>query len=168
MSKQCDNKSVGIIIHGVKGFVVILRANYPVAYAMVAGHLDGDNFKDAAKKESREEAGITINTLELKHSEKFPNSCKRGGGGWHEWQFFEATNWHGELKAGSDAKKAFWKTPDELKKLELRTLQFAKKYNVPVDDVARLTPLVVEDPEWQENPGLEPVWVVALEKIGIL
>ena len=167
MANQCDNKSVGIIIRGIKGFVVILRENYPVAYAMVAGHLDGDSFEDAAKKEAQEEAGITVGTLELKHAEKFPNQCGRPGS-WHEWQFFEATKWHGELKAGSDAKKAFWKTPNELKKLELRTLKFAKKYNVPMDDVARLTPLVVEDPEWQKNPGLEPVWVVALEKIGIL
>ena len=44
MAKQCDNKSVGVIIRRGGDFAVILRKNYPIAYAFIAGHLDKSCF----------------------------------------------------------------------------------------------------------------------------
>ncbi len=167
MPKICDNKSVGVIIRKGDAFAIITRKNYPVAYAPVAGHVDGDTFKDAAIKEAGEEVGICVEMLEKKLQETFPNPCKRECGSWHEWQVFEATKWSGELHASSDAKDARWVSRAELLALVDRTLYFEKKLGIPVSDLAKSTPSFVEDSLWQENPGLEPVWVVIFEKMKI-
>jgi len=168
MSKSCDNKSVGVIIKNADGkFAVIKRKNYPVAYAFVAGHLDGDTPEDAAVKEADEEVGIKVKSLEKKLEDKFQNPCKREGGSWHEWHIFEANEWSGELKAGSDAKDAHWLSSGELKTLADRTHLFLEKSGIPLEELNRITALVSDNPEWQEEPGLEPVWVVMLEKMNI-
>ena len=168
MLNVCDNKSVGVIIKKDDTFAVIKRRNYPVAYAFVAGHLDGDTFEDAAKKEALEEVRISVEELSLKLDEQFPNPCKRDGGDGHHWQVFEAVKWSGELQSGSDAKEAFWVTPEELRALADVTFAHAKKKNIPPEKFPESTPLFVEDEEWQKDPGLEPVWVVMLKKIGVL
>jgi len=168
MGKLCDNKSVGVIIRDNDTFAVIERKNFPVAYAFVAGHLDGDICEDAARKEANEEVGIRIDSLEKKLQEKYFNSCKREGGSWHEWCVYEATQWSGTLRAASDAATAQFMTLDELEKLEKRTEYISEKLGIPIDDLENSTPKFAEDPEWIEKPGLEPVWVVMLCKIGIL
>lgn len=168
MPKICDNKSVGIIIRQGDKFAMIQRKNFPEAYAFVAGHLDHDTFEKAAVKEAKEEADITVFSLKKKLEEKFYNPCQRENGLWHEWQVFEALKWAGELKSGSDAKETFWATRDDLVRLAERTLYFSTKLDMPFEDLTRFVPAVTSDPEWQKNPGLEPIWLVMLHKIGIL
>lgn len=168
MTKICDNKSVGIIIRQGDKFAMIKRKNFPVAYAFVAGHLDSDTFEKAAVKESKEEADITVFSLKKKLEDKFYNPCRRENGSWHDWQVFEADRWAGELKSGSDAKEAFWATRDDLVKLAERTLYFSTKLDIPLEDLAQFIPAVTKDSEWQKDPGLEPVWLVMLRKIGVL
>jgi len=164
----CDNKSVGVIIKDRSKFAVIKRKNYPVAYAFVAGHLDGMTPEEAAKTEAQEESNITVHALKEVLHERFENPCKRTGGSWHEWYVFDAADWSGNLKAGSDAKEARWISHDELYTLAERTHSFSEKFNIPFSKISTLTEKVVGDSEWQESPGLEPVWVVLLERIGIL
>ena len=167
MAKRCDNKSVGVIIRRSDTFAVIKRKNFPVSYAFVAGHCDGDTYEDAAMKETLEEAGIRVSVLEKKLDGIYKNPCKRDGGDGHHWQIFEAIEWDGELRAGSDAKEAFWVSLEELKRLQYRTEEVAKKLGVLVGDF-QATERIVNDPDWQEEPGLEPIWVVMLQELGIL
>lgn len=168
MSKVCDNKSVGIIIRKGDDFAVILRKNYPVAYAFIAGHLDGDTFEVSAVKEAREEGTIIITELKEKLAEKYHNSCKREGGSWHEWKIFEATKWSGELKASSDAKEAYWKSRAELRDLADRTIYFSDKLGIPLEKISELDAALNKNPEWIKNPGLETVWLLLLRSVGIL
>jgi len=168
MTKKCDNKSVGVIIRRGDKFVMIKRKNFPVAYAFVAGHLDGDLFEKAAVKEAKEEGNIEILSLDKKFEGKFHNPCKREGGLWHKWQVFETNKWQGELQSGSDAKEAFWASREDLRRLAERTIYFSVKLETQIEDLSQFIPAVTNDPEWQKDPGLEPVWYIMLKKIGIL
>ncbi|MBI2047851.1 MAG: NUDIX hydrolase [Parcubacteria group bacterium] len=167
---QCDKKSVGIVIKKGRNFVVILRKNYPISYAFVAGHLDGDTSRQAAIKESIQEANVSIDSLKHLWSGTFSNPCKRDGGGFHEWSVWEAVKWHGEVEAGDDAKEAFILSPQKVHALIKRTRSFEKRSGIPLTkkNVDAFTKYVVDDSDWQKDPGLEPVWVLMLEKIGIL
>jgi 8-oxo-dGTP pyrophosphatase MutT (NUDIX family) len=174
-AKTCDNKSVGQIIKKGDAFVVIERRNYPQAYALVAGHCDGESFGDAAIKEAREEANITIEENEPVWQGRIDNPCKREGGSFHDWLIFEAKKWSGELKAGDDAKRFFLCSPEELGKLAARTEYFAEKYGVSPLQVGKLTLRIFgnpakknTDPEWAAYPGLEPVWYFILKQIHVL
>ncbi len=175
MTKICDNKSVGQIIKKGADFVVIERHNYPQAYALVAGHCDGDNYEAAAKKESQEEANVVIEENALVWHGRIDNPCKREGGSSHDWQVFEAKKWHGELKAGDDAKRFFLCSPAELAKLASRTEYFAEKYGVSPLQVGKLTLKIFGNPakkntdlEWVAYPGLEPVWYFILKQLRVL
>ena len=175
MTKICDNKSVGQIIKKGHSFVVIERHNYPQAFAFVAGHCDGDNFANAATKESREEAGVEIIKNKLVWSGKIDNPCKREGGSFHDWEIFEAESWHGDLVPGDDAKRFFLGSLDNLKKLGARTDYFAKKYGINYEKVGELTLKIfgspterITDPEWVAEPGLEPVWYFILKQIDTI
>lgn len=167
MAHRCDNTSVGVIIRQGLEFALIKRKNFPVAYAFVAGHCDGDTFKDAAVKEAIEEAGIRVTSLEEKLNKSYANPCKRDGGIGHHWVLFDALEWDGKLQASSDAKEAFWVSLGELKRLVERTEAVAKKLGVSVGDF-QATETIVSDPEWEKEPGLEPVWVIMLREIGIV
>lgn len=170
MSKNCDNKSVGVIIKKGPQFALIKRINFPVAYAFVAGHCDGETFEKQAVAEALEEGGITVTKLEKRLHERFKNPCKRDGGLGHEWTVFEATEWSGELKASSDAKEALWVSSDKLTRLARRSDSFLIKHSFTPHrfDLAKATRTLDADHDWQENPGLELVWLLMLRKIGIL
>lgn len=175
MSKQCDNKSAGEIIRDAHGIVLIERLNYPRSFALPAGHLDGDDFASCAIRETREEVGITIEKNKKVWGGVIDNPCKREGGSRHEWVVFEAQAWHGPLKEGSDAKRAFWADEVTLKHLTGRTEYFLEKYSLRPEQVGDLTIKIFGDPqmpkidlEWQENPGLEPVWYFILKKLDII
>lgn len=168
MAKICDNKSVGIIIKKDNLFAIIKRKNYPVSYAFVAGHLDGGTARQMAIIETAEEASINVDELELRLEETFSNPCKRDGGSWHEWVVWEAVKWHGDLTAGSDAKEAFFVSPEELRALADKTRSFSKQIGIPINNIKQFTEAVVNTTEWKKEPGLEPVWVLILNKIGIL
>ena len=170
MAKTCDNKSVGVIIRDGELFGLIKRINYPISYAFVAGHLDGETAERQAKNEAQEEAGITILELrELLHK-AYKNPCKRDGGNGHEWTVFEATKWEGVLRASSDAKEAFWVKPEDLKKLIDRTYSFLGTKGIDLKDsnVDRATVALATDAEWLKNPGIEPVWCLMLKEIGMM
>lgn len=170
MAKICDNKNAGMVIARAKKFVVIERRNYPEAYALPAGHLDGDSFRVAAIREVKEEVGLAVvSTLGL-YSGTIDNPCKRENGSEHSWEVYQACNWSGELKAGDDAKKATWMSLDDLRTLAKRTEYFSRhKYQIPWYEVGALVRAIFgdpqnknTDPEWKEQMGLEPVWYYIL------
>ena len=175
MDKQCDNTSSGIIFEKDKKILLIKRFNYPEAIALPAGHLDGDAPEENAEKESEEEVGLLVRDLLMVWRGNINNQCKRENGNHHLWFVFRAIDWNGELKAGSDAKEAFWASTKELNAFARRTEDFMKKYNVPYHDVGRLTFAIFgdpekknTDPEWKENMGLEPTWYKILKELKII
>ncbi|MDP3726561.1 MAG: NUDIX hydrolase [bacterium] len=177
MAKICDNTSVGQIIRSGKKFVVIERANYPEAYALPAGHVDGDpSFTEAMIREIREEAGLSVEENQSVFKEDLDNPCKRMGGTHHLWEVYEAVRWSGTLKAGSDAKRARWFSPEDLKRVANRTEYFMEKYKIPYDQMGKLTVAIfgknpedkATDPEWKEEMGLEPVWYYILKKVAVI
>lgn len=173
MPKLCDNKSAGMIVPLWEHLLMIERRNYPEAYALPAGHLDGDTFPVGAVRECREEVGLEIPTkdIQLVFSTPVTNPCKREGGSWHEWEVYRllglpATT---EIKEGSDAKKAFWASKVDWQRWARRTEYFMKKYNCRWTDVGTLTTKIFgdpkdkkTDPEWLAEMGLEPVWYFIL------
>src|SRR3989344_90684 len=167
MPKTCDNKSVGVIIRHGNSLLLIKRKNFPVSFAFVAGHLDGDTFEDAAKKEALEEVRIAISELKELWGGTLMNPCKRDDGRGHEWKVFEAAKWDGTPQAGSDAKETFWASPEELGALRDKSIVFLKKHGFLTHnfDLRKATIKIAADEEWQKNPGLELVWCFMLQKM---
>ncbi|QQG46169.1 MAG: NUDIX hydrolase [Candidatus Niyogibacteria bacterium] len=177
MAKIRDNTSVGEIIRDGEKIVVIERANYPESFALPAGHVDGDpNFISAVTRELEEEVGLRVDKNNIVFEEDIDNPCKREGGTHHLWKVYEALNWSGELRAGSDAKKAVWFSKDDLQKIAARTEYFMKKYGISYDKVGKLTVAIfgknpaekATDQEWKQEMGLEPVWYYILKKLGLI
>lgn len=175
MPKICDNKSVGCIVEEDGRFAMIFRKNYPQAWAMIAGHVDDHGTpRDAARAEAREEGKLDLGRfVELPFGRIIDNPCKRDGGTHHEWHVFEVYDWAGTLTASSDAKRAEWKSQEELLGLAARTEYFMQKHTIQFEEVGRLTTAIFgafkepnTDLEWLENPGLEPVWYYILKKLG--
>jgi ADP-ribose pyrophosphatase YjhB (NUDIX family) len=177
MAKICDNGSVGEIIERGGKFAIVERGNYPEAYACPAGHVDGDaDWNEGVKRECREEVGLDILEDVLVFEEEIDNPCKREGGSHHFWRVYRASSFGGELKAGDDAKKASWKTLEELRILAARTEYFMAKFGISYEKVGALTKAVFgenpeekkTDPEWKAEMGLEPVWYYILKKSNII
>lgn len=166
MTKLCDHASVGlIVVNDAQEVLLIERKNYPQAIALPAGHLDGDTFEEGLLRETREEVGIDVIHYKLLLSARFNNPCKRIDGSYHDWKVYKATQWQGNVQAGSDAKRAFWALPDQLRKHALRTEYFVRKYKIRSFRLGSLTEAIFgnsmnpkTDSEWIETPGLEPVW----------
>ena len=57
MSAKCDHTSVGILVWKEEKLLLIERKNFPFGFAPPAGHLDGDTYEEAAKRELLEETG---------------------------------------------------------------------------------------------------------------
>lgn len=166
MAKVCDNKSAGVLVKKDGAILIIERKRGSAGFALPAGHLDGDSFREAAFRELREETGIDAQTMEHLLSAELPNPCRRQGGSRHQWQIFRAEKWQGELKRAEDeTKSAEWASRERLRNLALRTEEFAKKHKLPLSDLAALTPALSNDPEWQSSPGLEPVWYLFLKRL---
>lgn len=175
MPKKCDNKSVGVIVERDGEFAMIFRKNYPVAWAMIAGHVDKHGSpRDAIMAEANEEGRLNIKrSAKVFEEQRIDNPCKRENGLHHHWFVFEALDWSGNLQPSSDAKLAEWKTREQLHWLAARTEYFMRKFGIPYQEVGRLTQAIHghhnapnEDPEWTENPGLEAVWYYILKHLG--
>lgn len=174
---------MGVIAEEDGRFAMIFRKNYPEAWAMIAGHIDqhGEPGEDilfqarkAALAEAEEEGGLKLGRfVRVFSQEEVPNPCKRDGGTHHQWFVFEAYDWTGILRPASDATKAERVSHDGLVELARRTEYLAKKYGKSPMDIAGLTHAIfgdpkakTTDPEWLENPGLEPVWYYILKMLN--
>ncbi|OGC51393.1 hypothetical protein A2982_03625 [candidate division WWE3 bacterium RIFCSPLOWO2_01_FULL_39_13] len=153
--KNCDNKSVGMLIWKDDKLLLIERMKFPFGFAVPAGHVDDHgSFEDAAKEEVQEEVGFEVTNLKLITEGRKENICRRPGGSWHYWKIYQVET-KGEIKRSEDeTKQAGWFSIDQIRVLTQRT----KKY------------LNGEIPEkkWQESPGLEPVWLEWFNELNIL
>ena len=167
MDKICDHKSAGVLVKKDGAILIIERKKFPAGFALPAGHLDGDSFLDAARRELKEETGIEAEKLEHLFSEELPNPCRRQGGTHHQWQVFRAEIWSGEIKRSPDeTQSAEWAGKERMSGLAERTETFARKHKISTSDIAALTTALSNDPEWQSSPGLEPVWYHFLKRLG--
>lgn len=143
--KNCDNTSVGMIIKKDGKILLNERMKPPFGFAPPAGHVDDHgSFEDAAIEEVKEEVGLTVTKLALIFEGRRENYCRRKGGTWHYWKWYEAEV-EGEIVANPDETiRVGWYSKEEIKKLAKR----AEGY---------LAGKISEN-DWQNNPGLEVAW----------
>ncbi len=160
-SKVCDNKSVGVIIRDTAGMVVLIkRANFPIGYAPVAGHIDDHgSVEQAAVDEVQEEVGLIITMEDLGSTSiaerRYTNHCRRQGGTYHDWWVFFVDKYQGEIKPDpNETKGADWYDVVELQRLADRTREYQAQ--------------MIEQADWEADPGLEETWVDMLVELGLI
>jgi hypothetical protein len=99
---------------------------------------------------------------------KYSNPCRRHVHSWHQWRVFEAKSWSGEVAVGSDASRAHWFSRQKIGELADITNKAMKRLNVSEEDLRTSTRALSDDSQWISNPGIEPVWLVILRRLGIV
>lgn len=154
MEKVCDHTSVGILVWNQNKLLLIERKNFPFGFAPPAGHLDGDNFENGARRELKEEVGLDATSLKRVIEGKKENKCKRENGGWHDWEIFEAQTSGDVIGSQDETKKVGWYSKDEIKTLAERTESYLSGK--------------VNETDWQLSPGLEEVWFYWFKQLKII
>jgi 8-oxo-dGTP pyrophosphatase MutT (NUDIX family) len=159
--KACDNKSVGVIVRNAEGSIVLLkRARFPFGYAPVAGHVDDHgSVAKAAVDETLEEIGLTITEADLQATEiaetRFNNHCRRRGGTFHDWWVYIVDRFSGTLTPSEEETKgADWYRIEDVQRLADRTAQYKAQ--------------MIEQVDWEADPGLEEIWVEMLQQLGLI
>lgn len=156
MAKVCDNKSVGIIIKNPVGDVLLIeRKKFPFGFAALAGHIDDFSSPEAcARGEVFEEVGLKVTELKLVHEETKNNPCRREGGDHHHWWIYEA-GVEGYIRASLDeTKQVGWYSKSMISDLSKRTELYQKQ--------------VVSEADWENAPGLEPVWYEFFKELNLV
>lgn len=155
MEKICDHKSAGMIAEKDGKILLIERMKFPKGFACPAGHVDEfKSFEECAKTELKEEVGLDLQELNLLLEKRKENPCRRTDGAWHYWKVY-SVQVHGEIERSlSETKQVGWYSKDEIRKLGNRTEEY-------------LAGKISED-EWNENPGLEPVWFEWFKELNII
>jgi len=164
-NKICDNKSVGMIIKRHDKILLIERKKPPFGFAPPAGHIDNKgSFENAAREEVEEEVGLASKGIKLIAEGRKDNPCRREGGTWHYWKIYQVEiggdiskldSRQLELKRSEDeTKQAGWFSADQIKSLAQRT----EKYLAGE----------IPEKEWQQSPGIEPVWCEWFKELNIL
>jgi ADP-ribose pyrophosphatase YjhB (NUDIX family) len=153
---QCNHTSVGIIVIRDEQLLLIERQKFPWGYACPAGHVeDGEEFVAAARRELREETGLIATSLHVFFAGEVENPCRRPGGAWHYWRLYEAVEFSGELIHNKDeVKKIGWYPLASVRELAERTEEY-RAGRIPEE-------------EWQQRPGIEPVWYDFLKMARII
>lgn len=155
MANICDHKSVGMIVYGGDDILLIERKKQPFGFAPPAGHIDGDRtFEESAIRELREEVGLTAINLKLLIKGRKENHCRREDGTWHYWEIYEVEATNEVERSKDETKQANWFSKDQITKLAERTREY-------------LSGKIPEN-EWENNPGLEPVWLEWFEELKII
>jgi hypothetical protein len=104
-----------------------------------------------------EELGLAVSVLARTniYDHRVDNKCRREGGDYHNWYLFEVTVDDITLRPSEDETKgAGWYDTEQLQSLADRT----KAYQAGE----------VPEVDWNENPGLEEVWVPFLSELGYI
>ena len=155
MIKQCDHTSVGMLVWSGENILLVERKRFPFGFAPPAGHVDTDiSFEDAAKRELKEEVGLSVKNMKLTAEGRKENPCRRENGTWHYWKIYEIEA-EGEIKRSEDeTKQAKFFSKDLINKLAKKTEQY-KKGNISNKD-------------WEKSPGIEPIWYDWLKELKII
>jgi ADP-ribose pyrophosphatase YjhB (NUDIX family) len=155
MTKQCDHKTVGMIVRKDGKILLIKRKKPPFGFAPPAGHVDEDNsFEQAAKRELKEEVGLGTENIKLIVGGRKENRCRRPKGIWHYWKIYDIDA-KGEIIPSKDEVKQFkWCSKDDLSSLAQKTEQYLKDK--------------IKKSDWEKSPGLEPVWYSWFKELKII
>jgi ADP-ribose pyrophosphatase YjhB (NUDIX family) len=141
----CDHTSVGMLVWEEETLLLIERKKFPYGFAPPAGHVDNDpTYEVAAKRELEEEVGLKAETIDLIWEGRKNNQCRRVDGTWHYWKVYTVTVTGELIRNNAETKQCKWFTPTEVSRLSQRTEEYLKG--------------VISDQEWQDSPGIEPVW----------
>jgi ADP-ribose pyrophosphatase YjhB (NUDIX family) len=156
MAKICDHTSVGMLVWRNDKLLLIERKRPPFGFAPPAGHVDedGDDFEAAAKRELEEEVGLITKDIELVIEGRKENHCRREDGNWHYWKIYKIDA-EGDIKPSEDETKqaGFYD------KIEIAVL---------IDKTKRYLNGEIKQEDWEQNPGLEPVWYEWLKELEII
>ncbi|HCU71187.1 MAG TPA: NUDIX hydrolase [Candidatus Moranbacteria bacterium] len=155
MTKICDHTSVGILAWKEDKLLLIERKKFPFGFAVPAGHMDSDvSYEEAAIRELEEEVGLKSVDLELLIEGRKENPCRRENGDWHYWKIYRMET-KGEIQRSLDeTKQAAYLSIDEIRQLGQRT----EKYLVGK----------ISEEEWEDSPGIEPVWYEWFRELKII
>lgn len=130
--KNCDNRSVGVIIQSLEGdFALLRRARFPIGIAPPAGHIDEHGQPErAAVNEVQEELGLVMAINGLRNTviqnRRVNNPCRRPGGDHHYWWVYESNEFSGDLVPDADETQgAGWYSPDQLQALAQQNKSFS-------------------------------------------
>ena len=169
----CDHTSVGALARDFEGKILLIeRKKYPFGWAPPSGHCDGQTYPVACFNEFEEETGLKLigapRLVTLFNPRKY-FKCRRGGQ-YHDWQIFEV-RWWGELKPSQDEiKNTRWCSGEEIERLAVKTESYLEKIRQAKILQEELTTAMLKniEKEWQDNPGLEPVWYEFFKELGII
>lgn len=155
---RCDHTSVGVIIAQQGKYMLLTRARPPAGVAPPAGHIDTHGGPaDAAIAEVHEEVGLRLTDMHELVTGWRNNLCRRQPTGpvGHQWTVYRAGGTTGHLRAcPAETRGARWYTSTELADLADRTAAYADGR--------------IAEPDWQTQPGLEPVWCQWLTLAGAI
>jgi ADP-ribose pyrophosphatase YjhB (NUDIX family) len=153
--KVCDHTSVGLLVQRGAELLVIERRRPPFGFAPPAGHVDArPSWEDAARVELKEEVGLSATSMSLAYEGRKNNRCRRLGGDWHYWRVYRVTATGTVVPNPDETRQAFWCGRTRLHYLIQRTQKHLAGQ--------------ISDIEWENTPGLEPVWIELLSEVGEL
>jgi 8-oxo-dGTP pyrophosphatase MutT (NUDIX family) len=158
--KRCDNASVGVLAERKGRWLFIWRNTFPFNVAPVAGHVFDEHagYVEAARAELREEAGLDVAEVHWTPVGGWrPNRCRREpgpAGTGHLWEVYTATVSGDVTPSPREVRAARWLSQAQVQLLANRTMLYAQ---------GRLT-----EEDWQEVPGIEPVWVGFLADLDLV
>ena len=153
--KECDHRSVGILVFKDADLLLIERGRPPFGFAPPAGHVDADvDFEHAAIRELKEEVGLNADHLELLIEGRRENPCRRPGGNWHYWKIYSTESADKIERSLEETKQADYHTLDKIQMLAKRTKQYLHGQ--------------ITEGDWEISPGIEPVWAEWFRELGIL
>jgi ADP-ribose pyrophosphatase YjhB (NUDIX family) len=155
MPKICDHTSVGMLVSKDGKLLLIERKKPPFGFAPPAGHVDGDiSFEESARRELEEEVGLTAISIKLLTEGRKDNPCRREDGTWHYWKIYGIET-AGEVKRSQDeTKQAGFYDHGLLLNLAERTEQYLRGD--------------IKQEDWEQAPGIEPVWYEWLKELKII
>jgi len=124
ITKHKDGKithhSVGALIEHEDKHLLIDRANPPLGFAGIAGHIDeGEDDLTALRREIKEESGLDLEDAELLYSEFLEsNVCKRGVRG-HDWKLYRCKVSGNIVENHEETKSIGWHSVEQIKELQL-------------------------------------------------
>lgn len=173
--EKCDRTSVGVIARNGQGKILVVeRKKFPFGYAPPAGHCDGDQYPVACFKEFRQETGLEIvgapKPRPLIKNARTNNQCRRGGL-YHLWQVFEV-EWKGDLQPSLDETKwVSWMSVEEIRILAAKTQEYMQRLKLAEKAEEKSWRASIKESiekQWQESPGLEPVWFDIFRELEII
>jgi 8-oxo-dGTP pyrophosphatase MutT (NUDIX family) len=112
--------SAGVLLECNGKYLLMDRVNPPPGFACPAGHVDiGEDSKDAAVREIKEETGIDLDEITFLCEEEVPwNYCKSATV--HYWYLYKASVVSEVVTIEKNEAKSYgWYTPLELKNMNL-------------------------------------------------